>query len=120
MFDCAEFYANEAKVGAALTASMVPRSELFLISKVWTGSIFGGAAAVRAQVERSLKELGTDYIDMYLVHWCPPGAPVRRRVCLQPTVAQAGAWQARGGVQDARGDALGGQAAGHRAVELHH
>ena len=46
--DCAEFYANEAAVGAAIAVSGIPRSELFLVSKCWTTTIYSGAAAVEA------------------------------------------------------------------------
>eukprot|EP00053_Salpingoeca_punica_P002984 m.40584 g.40584 ORF g.40584 m.40584 type:complete len:315 (+) comp11904_c0_seq1:38-982(+) len=75
-FDCAQFYANEAKIGEALAQSSVPRDQLFLISKVWNDKIYEGEAAVRAQVEQSLKDLQTDYLDMYLVHWPVPGKHV--------------------------------------------
>jgi len=73
MFDCAQFYANEKGVGEALTASSIPREELFLISKVWCDKIYEGPAAVRAQVETTLADLGVEYLDMYLIHWPVPG-----------------------------------------------
>jgi len=76
MFDCAEFYGNEAGVGAALTASGIAREELFLVSKVWCDTIYKGPEAVRAQVEKCLKDLGTTYIDLFLVHWPVPGKHV--------------------------------------------
>lgn len=56
-------------VGEALTASSIPREELFLISKVWCDKIYEGPAAVRAQVETTLADLGVEYLDMYLIHW---------------------------------------------------
>ncbi len=49
VFDCAQFYGNEADIGAALRDSGVPRAELTLISKVWNDAIYSGRAAVRAQ-----------------------------------------------------------------------
>lgn len=52
------------------------RSELFLISKVWTDNIYAGEAAIRAQVDRTLADLGTSYLDLYLVHWPVPGKHV--------------------------------------------
>ena len=51
----------------------MPRDELFIIDKVWNDTIFKGESAIRAQVERSLKELQVEYIDLYLVHWPVPG-----------------------------------------------
>ena len=51
--DCAEFYGNEAAVGEAIAKSGVPRSELFLASKVWTTKIFEGESAVLGQVWRA-------------------------------------------------------------------
>jgi len=75
-FDCAEFYNNEAMVGQALRECGVPREQLFLASKMWTTTIDKGEAAVRAQVEKSLADLQTDYLDLYLVHWPVPGKHV--------------------------------------------
>jgi len=72
MFDCAEFYANEAFVGQALAGSGVPRKELYLVSKVWTTTIYKGAEAVKQRVLQTLKDLQTDYLDMYLIHWPVP------------------------------------------------
>jgi len=71
--DCAQFYGNEAEVGLAIEDSGVERKDLFLASKVWTNKIFEGEDAVRAQVEQTLKDLKTDYLDLYLVHWPVPG-----------------------------------------------
>jgi len=70
--ECAEFYGNEAQVGAAMAASGIPRNELFLCSKVWTTTIEQGPAAIRAQLERTLRDLQTNYIDLYLIHWPVP------------------------------------------------
>lgn len=65
MIDTAEAYGNEAEVGRAIKASGVPRDELFVVTKVNFGS-YGDAEAA---VERSLRNLGTDYIDLMLLHW---------------------------------------------------
>lgn len=70
--ECAEFYGNEAQVGAAIAASSIPRDELFLCSKVWTTTMEQGPAAIRAQLERTLCDLQTNYIDLYLIHWPVP------------------------------------------------
>jgi len=74
--ECAEFYGNESEVGKAIKASGVPREELFLCSKVWTTTIEKGDDAIRAQLEKTLSDLGTDYVDLYLVHWPVPGKHV--------------------------------------------
>jgi len=65
--DTASLYGNEAGIGRAIAASGVPRSELFLTSKVWNDE--QGFDARLAAFERSLTRLGTDYLDLYLVHW---------------------------------------------------
>jgi len=70
--ECAEFYGNEAEVGKAIQKSGIPREELFLCSKVWTTTIEKGPEAVRAQLDQTLKDLQTDYIDLYLIHWPVP------------------------------------------------
>jgi len=74
--ECAEFYGNESEVGKAIKASGVKREELFLCSKVWTTTIEKGDEAIRAQLDKTLADLGTDYVDLYLVHWPVPGKHV--------------------------------------------
>ncbi len=65
--DTAAIYENEAGVGEGIRKSEVPREEVFLVSKVWN-SDQGYDATLRA-FEASLSKLGTDYLDLYLVHW---------------------------------------------------
>lgn len=74
--ECAEFYGNEAEIGKAIAKSGIPRAELHLCSKVWTTTIERGEDAVRAQLEKTLSDLGTDYLDLYLVHWPVPNKHV--------------------------------------------
>jgi len=71
-FDCAQYYNNEKIVGDALKAGGIPRNELFLASKVWTDKIYAGAEAIRAQLNQTLSDLQTDYLDLYLLHWPVP------------------------------------------------
>lgn len=66
-FDTASLYGNEAGIGAAVAASGIPRDEIFLTSKMWNDE--QGYDATLAAFERSLGRLGTDYLDLYLVHW---------------------------------------------------
>jgi len=70
LFDNAPLYGNEAEVGAALRAVGIPREQLFLSSKL-PNSKHKYEDALKAFGE-SLKRLGTDYLDLYLVHWPVP------------------------------------------------
>jgi len=63
--DGAWAYGNEKEVGEGIKASGVPRSEIFLTSKVW-GTYH---RRVAEQVEDILSNLGTDYVDLLLLHW---------------------------------------------------
>ena len=65
--DTAAVYRNEQDVGAGIRDSGIPRQELFLTSKVWN-SDQGFNSTLRA-FDQSLARLGTDYLDLYLVHW---------------------------------------------------
>ena len=65
--DTASTYNNEHIVGAAIANTSVPRSELFITTKMSTGC--QREYTVEAEFETSLKILGTDYVDMYLLHW---------------------------------------------------
>lgn len=65
--DTAKVYANEQGVGEAIRAASVNREDLFVTTKVWN-SDQGYDAALRA-FDKSLEELGFEYVDLYLVHW---------------------------------------------------
>ncbi|MDO5423379.1 MAG: aldo/keto reductase [Eubacteriales bacterium] len=66
-FDTASFYENEEILGKALRESGLPRQEFFVASKVWKTEM--GYENTKAALDRSLKRLGMDYLDFYLVHW---------------------------------------------------
>lgn len=66
MIDTAQAYNNEDGVGAAVKKSGIPRSELFLVSKVWISNY--GYDKALASIDESLRRLGTDYIDLMLLH----------------------------------------------------
>ncbi|NKQ56864.1 aldo/keto reductase [Amycolatopsis sp. K13G38] len=68
--DTATLYRNERGVGAAVRASGLPRSELFITTKLWNTD-HGYDAAMRA-FDHSLDQLGLDYVDLYLIHWPVP------------------------------------------------
>ena len=69
--DTAQGYGNEPSVGRALTASGLPRDEVFITTKFIPGS-----GDPISEAERSLERLGTERLDLYLVHW-PQGGPTR-------------------------------------------
>jgi diketogulonate reductase-like aldo/keto reductase len=66
-FDTAAFYGNEQWLGEALKESGLKRDEFFITSKVWNSD--HGFDETMAAFEKSLKKLGTDYLDLYLIHW---------------------------------------------------
>jgi len=65
--DTASLYGNEQGVGRAIRASGVPREDVFITTKVWNDEQ-GYDSTLRA-LQNSLDRLGTDYVDLYLVHW---------------------------------------------------
>ncbi|HVY47747.1 MAG TPA: aldo/keto reductase [Minicystis sp.] len=69
--DTARVYGNEQDVGEAIRESGVPREEVFVTTKLWN-SDHGKDKAARA-CEESLKRLGFDYVDLYLIHWPQEG-----------------------------------------------
>lgn len=70
LIDTASLYENEEGVARALSASGVPRDEVFITTKVWNGE--QGYEETLAAAHRSLERLDTDYVDLYLVHWPIP------------------------------------------------
>jgi diketogulonate reductase-like aldo/keto reductase len=69
--DTARIYRNEADVGAAIKASSVPRDQVFVTTKLWNDDQ-GYDTALRA-LDDSLRRLGLDHVDLYLIHWPVPG-----------------------------------------------
>jgi 2,5-diketo-D-gluconate reductase A len=67
LVDTAAYYRNESGIGKALAASGVARDELYVSTKLWN-SDHGRELTLRSFTE-SLKRLGVDYVDMYLMHW---------------------------------------------------
>lgn len=69
--DCAAIYNNEAEIGKALNKAfkdgLVTREDLFITSKLWNNS--HKKQDVIPALEKSLKDLQLDYLDLYLVHW---------------------------------------------------
>jgi 2,5-diketo-D-gluconate reductase A len=68
--DTAEMYGNEKGVGEAVRDSGLARDEVFITSKLNNG--FHEPDQARAAFDRTLSELGTDYVDLFLIHWPLP------------------------------------------------
>lgn len=66
LIDTAESYGNESAVGKAIAKSGVNRADLFISTKLWvTDTSYEGA---KAAIDRSMENLGVDYLDLYLIH----------------------------------------------------
>jgi len=70
LIDTAAHYGNEAAVGSAISASALPREDMFVTSKLQ--GRFQGREFTRTGVEQSLQRLGVDYLDLFLIHWPMP------------------------------------------------
>jgi 2,5-diketo-D-gluconate reductase A len=68
--DTAEMYGNEKEVGEALRASGLDRAEVFVTSKLNNG--FHRPEDARRAFDRTLSDLGFDYVDLFLIHWPLP------------------------------------------------
>lgn len=66
LIDTAESYGNESAVGKAIAKSGVNRADLFISTKLWvTNTSYEGA---KGAIDRSMENLGVDYLDLYLIH----------------------------------------------------
>ena len=68
--DTASIYGNEVGVGRGIASSSVPREDIFLTTKLWNSD--QGFEKAIAALDASLERLGTDYVDLYLIHWAKP------------------------------------------------
>jgi len=66
-FDTAWVYGNESALGQAIRESDVPRNEIWVTTKLW--NTFHAPEDVEPIFSESLKNLGLDYVDLYLMHW---------------------------------------------------
>ncbi|KAB2749002.1 aldo/keto reductase [Brucella anthropi] len=68
--DTAAIYGNEEGVGKAIKSSGIERGDIYLTTKLWNGE--QGYESTLKAFDASLKKLGTDYVDLYLIHWPMP------------------------------------------------
>ncbi|HEX8510983.1 MAG TPA: aldo/keto reductase [Propionibacteriaceae bacterium] len=68
--DTAAIYGNEEGVGQAIAESGIPREELFVTTKLWNSE--HDRDRVMPAAQESLRKLGLDYVDLYLIHWPTP------------------------------------------------
>lgn len=66
-FDTAALYKSEQSVGNGIKKSNINRDQFFITTKVWKSDL--NSTAARASLENSLKNLGTEYVDLLLIHW---------------------------------------------------
>ncbi|KAL0260802.1 hypothetical protein SLS55_004493 [Diplodia seriata] len=65
--DTARIYGTEPAVGSGIKKSGIPREQIFLTTKLWNNAHHPDD--VEPALDASLKDLGTDYVDLYLIHW---------------------------------------------------
>ncbi|XP_072044357.1 9,11-endoperoxide prostaglandin H2 reductase-like [Amphiura filiformis] len=81
LLDTAARYGTEESIGKAIKDSGIPRKDLFVVTKLWFTNM--GYESGKKALQASLKALGLEYVDLYLIHWpvCPDGTadPVKCR-----------------------------------------
>jgi 2,5-diketo-D-gluconate reductase B len=86
--DTAQMYGNEAEVGRGIRGSGVDRGEIFVTTKVWP-SDFAHERVIR-KTRASLEKLGTDYVDLLLMHWPGDGVPLGETLGAMRELQEAG------------------------------
>lgn len=86
--DTARMYDNEKQVGAGIRDAAIDRGELFLTSKVWRESL--APEQIESEVDASLNDLGTDHLDLALIHWPNPDQPLAESLDALRQLQQAG------------------------------
>jgi 2,5-diketo-D-gluconate reductase B len=92
--DTARMYGNEEEVGRGLRASGVERSEIWLTTKVWPDDL--APKRVRGSLEASLRALGDDYVDLFLIHWPNPRVPLAATLDAMTALREEGKTRAIG------------------------
>lgn len=86
--DTARMYANETAVGEGLAASGVARDRVFVTTKVGPEAL--APKRLAAEAEASLRELGTDHVDLLLIHWPNPEVPLEETLDAMERLRKAG------------------------------
>ena len=86
--DTARAYGNEEQVGQGLHDSGRNRDDVFLSTKLWYADL--SAVGVHDQIEHSLRDLRTEYIDLLLIHWPNPEFPLARTLDAMVEAREAG------------------------------
>lgn len=86
--DTARAYGNEADVGRGIAQADVPRDAVVLVTKIWPDDF--APDAFIAAAEASLRDLGTDYIDLLLLHWPSFEVPVGETLGAMETLVADG------------------------------
>jgi 2,5-diketo-D-gluconate reductase B len=123
--DTAQIYGNEAEVGQAIAESGVPRSEIFITTKIWTENL--STDKLVPSLQESLRKLRTDHVDLTLIHWPSPAGAVPLADSLHALqAAQAQGLTTQFGVSNFTVkllqqaiDTVGAQAIATNQVELH-
>jgi 2,5-diketo-D-gluconate reductase B len=86
--DTAQIYNNEEEVGECIASSGIPRSNIFVTTKVWVANYPKSRFA--ASVDASLRNLRSDYIDLLLLHWPHESVPLAEQIGLLNETVRAG------------------------------
>ncbi|MGM0375140.1 MAG: aldo/keto reductase, partial [Chloroflexota bacterium] len=92
--DTAEFYNNEEEVGRAIVESGVDREDIFLTTKAWSNHL--RKEAIQIACEDSLRRLGVEYIDLYLVHRPNDSVPLEETIAGLEALIESGKIRAMG------------------------
>jgi diketogulonate reductase-like aldo/keto reductase len=85
-FDTAKAYRNERDVGIGIKRSGLPRDEVFITTKLWNDD--HGYDNTLIAIDQSLKNLGVDFVDLYLVHWPMSGRRVETWKAMEKILAE--------------------------------
>jgi len=86
--DTAEIYENEKAVGKGIRSSGVAREDLFITTKAWMEDL--SPNGVRKSLDQSLRDLGIDYVDLWLIHWPNPKFEVEKTLAAVSEEINAG------------------------------
>lgn len=125
VIDTAQIYGNEAEVGQAIADCGVPRSELFITTKIWIENL--SRQKLVPSLRESLEKLRVDHVDLTLIHWPSPGnaVPLEESLAALLEAREAGLTNAIGvsnftvALMQQAIDAVGAEAIATNQIELH-